>query len=161
MNRILYYHLILLFFLSTLIITACGEEENQNRDTLSFNNLTGSWKAKAFTGELRENWKRGDDGWFVQEGFYIENGDTTYRAKTKIEIVANEMILFSVIEGTNPKIFKAHYIGSDTIFFVNTDYNNPDQVIYIFGDKDSYHRIISGVENDSLVSYKFEFTRIK
>lgn len=49
----------------------------------------------------------------------------------------------------------------DSVVFKNSDYKNPYKVVYHLIDKDNFHRTITGMENDSLVSYTFRFKRIK
>ena len=86
--------------------------------------------------------------------------NTMYSAMTKIEKVGDEIILFSVIKNSNPKIFKAIKVKNETIVFENKDYKNPYQVKYEFLDKNNYRRTITGVEKDSLVSYSFNFKKL-
>ena len=123
--------------------------------------LKGKWMTLAFEGELHEEWHLMKDGWMQQKGYYIENNDTLYSATTKIEKVGDEIILFSVIKNSNPKIFKAIKVKNETIVFENKDYKNPYQVKYEFLDKNNYRRTITGVEKDSLVSYSFNFKKLK
>ena len=122
--------------------------------------LSGSWIAKAFNGELHESWNLANDGWILQKGYYIERNDTSYSAQTKIEKVNNVLVLFSVIKNSNPKIFQATERSDSKIVFENKDYKNPYEVIYEFIDKDNYRRTIKGLENDSLVTYIFDFKKI-
>lgn len=121
--------------------------------------LNGHWRAKAFNGELLEVWSLGRNGFMQQDGYYVENGDTTYRAVTRIEKVDGDIILFSVIKDSTPKIFKATLANSREILFENKDYRNPYAVRYEFLDDGNYRRTITGVENDSVVSYIFDFRR--
>lgn len=122
--------------------------------------LEGRWEAAAFSGTLHESWKLGTDGWMQQEGYYIEAQDTVYSAKTKIEKVEDEVILFSVIAQSAPKIFKATELSSDKMVFENSDYKNPFRVTYEFSGKEGYKRTITGYEKDSLVRYVFQFKRM-
>jgi hypothetical protein len=122
--------------------------------------LSGSWTATAFSGELRETWRLGADGWMQQHGIYIENHDTLYSAHTKIEQVGGEVILFSVIRAATPRIFKAVTVGEDEIIFENNDYKDPYQVTYTFLDDTSYQRTIRRIEKDSLEVYTFNFKRV-
>jgi len=122
--------------------------------------LSGKWIAKAFDGELHEEWKLNEDGWMQQEGFYIERTDTSYAAKTQIQKVGNDIILFSVIRNSNPKIFKSISSEENKIIFENDDYKNPYRVKYEFLTNQKYRRTIRGYENDSLVIYEFNFEKI-
>lgn len=124
-------------------------------------NLVGKWKSPAWTGELSESWRVGEDGWLHQQAYYYEGSDTTYRSQSKIERVGNALILFSVIENSNPKIFKSAMISNDIIVFKNSDYKNPYEVTYVLMGRDDFQRIITGMENDSLVTYTFKFRRVK
>ena len=142
-----------------LFLLSCDNQQ-KNSDHLDLSpKLSGSWKASAFSGELHETWTMGTDGWMQQQGYYIEQNDTSYSAKTKIEKVGNTVILFSVIKDSNPKIFKAVTIAENVLVFENKDYKNPFQVHYEFIDNNNYTRTITGYEQDSLVSYKFEFQK--
>lgn len=121
--------------------------------------LSGRWMAQAFDGELHEQWTLESDGWMHQQGYYIEQRDTTYAAKTQIQKVGEELILFSVIKNSNPKIFKSILVEDDKIVFKNDDYKNPYEVTYEFISEFSYKRTIKGYENDSLVQYEFNFEK--
>ena len=123
--------------------------------------LSGKWIAKAFNGELHEEWILDKNGWMQQTGHYIEETDTSYNANTRIEKIHDDIILFSVIKNSNPKIFKAISVTDDEIVFKNDDYKNPYQVNYKFLTKDKYQRTITGYEKDSLVVYTFNFGRIE
>ena len=119
--------------------------------------LEGHWTAPAFDGRLDEVWRLNQDGWLQQRGYYIEQDDTSYAAITKIEQVGQDLILFSVIKDSNPKIFKAIYRSSNSIVFQNQDYQNPYEVKYEFLGSNHYRRTITGYEQDSLVRYEFNF----
>lgn len=114
---------------------------------------------KAFDGELHETWKLDSDGWMLQEGYYIESSDTSYSARTRIEKVNNEIILFSVIKNSTPKIFQSKEHNESKMVFENMDYKNPYQVVYEFIDDNNYRRTIKGFESDSLVTYVFDFIK--
>jgi len=94
-----------------------------------------------------------------QVGYYIENADTSYSAKTRIEKINDDIILFSVIKNSNPKIFKAKSLDDDQIIFENDDYKNPYEVKYEFLTNGKYRRTIKGYEKDSLVIYEFNFEK--
>ena len=145
------------FMLLTAVLCSPGPREKN----LTFQDaLVGSWKATAFDGELRESWKVGEDGWLWQEGYYIENTDTQYRAITKIEKTAYGYVLFSVIENSTPKIFQATGMQNEVLVFSNEDYTNPFEVKYEFRSDSTYRRSIKGRERDSLVTYVFDFKKV-
>lgn len=142
-----------------LLLVSC-KNDAQKVDKLNLRSkLSGNWIAKAFDGELHERWSLGDDGWMLQEGYYIEENDTSYSAQTRIEKVNNELILFSVIKNSTPKIFQATINTNNKIVFENKDYRNPFEVIYEFNDNNNYRRTIKGMENDSLVTFVFDFQK--
>lgn len=150
----------IVFLVSALLIVSC-KREIKNVDKLNLETkLSGKWIAKAFDGELHEMWKLDEDGWMIQEGYYIEKNDTSYSAKTKIERVNKQLILFSVIKDARPKIFQATERSDSKIIFENKDYKNPYEVVYEFIDINNYKRTIKGLENDSLVTYIFEFKKV-
>ncbi len=121
--------------------------------------LTGRWSSKAWDGVLNETWSTGADGHIRQTSRYIENGKVLYEASSKMETVGADFILFTVIKGNNPKIFKMVEYGENEVKFENTDYKNPSVVIYKFVSANEYHRTIIGVENDAPTTYTFEFKR--
>lgn len=123
--------------------------------------LVGTWQSPAWSGRLSETWRVGEDGWLHQQAYYFEEADTSYRAHSKIEKVGDDLILFTVIENSNPKIFKSVMISDDIVVFKNSDYKNPYEVTYHLMDKNHFQRTITGMENDSLVSYTFKFKRVK
>ena len=149
----------LTFIVLTLLIFSC--KDTRVKSQLNFSHkLEGKWKAAAFNGQLHETWQSTSDGWIMQQSFYIENNDTNYSAKTKIEKVADELILFSVIKNSTPKIFKAIKATPDSIIFENSDYKNPYRVKYEFLSANNYQRTISGYEQDSLVTFVFNFEKV-
>jgi hypothetical protein len=123
--------------------------------------LSGKWKTEAFDGELHEKWELKEDGSIQQKGYYIEKQDTLYSATTRIQKVEDDIVLFSIIKNSNPKIFIATSINEKAIVFENKDYKNPYQVKYEFIDNDNYRRTIRGYEKDSLVIYEFNFKKVK
>lgn len=152
---------IALFVITAMITASCGVNDSVKDHLDLKDRLSGKWNAKAFDGELHEEWTLDQDGWMLQEGHYIEGNDTSYSAKTKIEKIGADVILLSVIRNSNPKIFKAVSIEKNEIIFENTEYKNPYSVKYEFLAKDSYRRTIKGYEKDSLVVYEFNFKKIK
>ena len=150
-----------IFILLTIILFISCTNNTKSEDYLNLSGkLTGNWKAIAFDGELHEIWKLEKNGFMQQQGYYIEKTDTSYSAKTRIEKVGADIILFSVIQDSNPKIFKAINSNDTKIIFENKDYRNPYQVVYEFIDDTNYKRTITGYENDSLVVYEFNFKRL-
>jgi hypothetical protein len=149
-----------LLFLIFIITFSCNKS-NKVEDHLNLESkLSGKWIAKAFNGELHEKWDLNTKGWMQQEGYYIENNDTSYAAKTQIQKVGNDIILFSVIKNSNPKIFQLVNKQENRFTFENKDYKNPYQVTYEFLSSKKYKRIIRGYEKDSLVIYEFNFEKV-
>lgn len=147
-------------FLITCVLLFSCKQNVEIKDHLNLETkLSGKWTAKAFDGELHEQWKLNLDGWMQQDGFYIEKTDTLFAAKTQIQKVGDDIILFSVIRNSNPKIFKAVSSEENKIIFENDDYKNPYQVTYEFFSNQSFRRTIMGRENDSLVIYEFNFKK--
>jgi hypothetical protein len=149
---------IILIIISFISCTSTNNSKTEDYLNLS-GKLSGNWKAIAFDGELHEVWKLEKNGFMQQQGYYIEKADTSYSAKTRIEKVGTDIILFSVIKDSNPKIFKAIYSDENEFIFENKDYKNPFQVKYEFIDDTNYKRTITGYENDSLVVYEFNFKK--
>ena len=148
-----------LLFLAFTLLLSCND--NTIKDQLGLETkLSGKWIAKAFDGELHEEWKLNENGWMQQEGYYIENKDTSYAAKTQIQKVGSDIILFSVIKDSNPKIFKSISSEENKLTFENDDYKNPYLVKYEFLSTQEYKRTIQGYENDSLVIYEFNFKKV-
>lgn len=121
--------------------------------------LAGKWSSKAWDGQLIEKWVIDENGHLLQHAEYIEKEAVLYKASSKIEMVNQELIIFSVIKGNNPKIFKAISESATSITFENTEYGYPNKLTYIFNADGTYHRTISGKENGEEKSYTFEFTR--
>ena len=144
----------------SLIFVSCGGRDTPEDYLKLKNKLEGKWGTEAFDGRLSEEWTLGKNGWMQQQGFYIEEQDTSYSAKTRIEKVGEDVILFSVIKDGTPKIFKAISLTENQIIFENMDYRNPYQVTYEFLDESNYKRTIEGYEQDSLVVYEFNFKKV-
>lgn len=150
----------ILVIIVSLIMFSCNDDNFKSKDSLNLKEkLAGNWIAKAFTGELHEKWVL-EKGWMQEQSYYIENNDTSYSAISRIEKIENDIILFSVIKNSNPKIFKAISVEENEIVFENKDYKNPYQVKYEFLNKNNFKRTIIGLENDSLVIYEFNFKKV-
>jgi len=121
--------------------------------------LVGSWSSKAWNGILKEKWSIGTDGHLQQTAQYFESGKLQYEAQNKIEIVGEDIILFTVIKNSNPKIFKATSYTENSITFQNSEYANPDKVVYYFKDAVSFERTISGTEKGKPTNYTFNFSK--
>ncbi len=121
--------------------------------------LEGSWSSKAWDGILNETWSLGGDGHIQQSSQYLENGEVLYEASSKIEVIAGELILISVIKDSNPKIFKATSFSENHITFENSEYKNPNVVRYEFVSDKMYKRTISGMEKGEPTSYTFVFEK--
>lgn len=122
--------------------------------------LEGRWSSKAWDGQLKEEWTLDENKQLLQHAEYIENGIVQYKASSKIERVDKELIIFSVIHGNNPKIFKASSESDSSITFENTEYGYPNKLIYHFNADGSYHRTISGIENGEKKAYTFRFKKL-
>ena len=122
--------------------------------------LVGNWTAEAWDGVLEEDWVLTDEHKLSQQAVYSENGVASYKAQSRIALVDNRLIIYSVIEGSNPKIFKATSTTSSSITFENSDYGYPNKLLYKFKPDGNYSRTISGVENGVEKSYTFEFKRM-
>ncbi len=123
--------------------------------------LSGEWTSKAWSGLLNESWMINDQGHLVQQANYLENGKIVYEASNKMELVNGELILFTVIKNGNPKIFKATAFSNDRIVFENSDYQNPNKVVYEFSPTQGFQRTISGMENGKATTYTFMFKPIQ
>lgn len=121
--------------------------------------IKGKWISRAWDGQLVETWNLDENDQLRQHANYRENGSLLYEAISKIERVGQELILFSVIEGNNPKIFKAISESETELIFENTEYGYPNKLVYSFNADGTYHRTISGKENGVEKSYTFEFKR--
>ncbi|MBT8185450.1 MAG: hypothetical protein KJN76_11470 [Eudoraea sp.] len=122
--------------------------------------LTGRWISKAWDGQLEEVWMLDENKHLLQRATYTEQGKVLYKASSKIERIDKELILFSIITGNNPKIFKASSESPTSITFENTEYGYPNKLVYSFKADGTYHRTISGIENGEVKNYTFEFKRL-
>lgn len=125
------------------------------------NRLKGSWTSKAWEGEIIEIWETTAEGDLYQTAEYIEDNKVLYESTNLIKIIANELILTTIIKGNNPKIFKAIELNGDYILFENTDYDNPSRVKYELSSRGNYKRTITGKESGQMSQYTFNFQPIK
>lgn len=142
------------------------EAQFKTEDTADFlpsykQHLQGSWTSKAWDGVLNETWSIDENGDLIQFAEYIENGEILYEASNKIEKLAGELLLITVIKDNNPKVFKASASSKNEIIFENSAYKNPSVVKYEFISDTRFKRTISGEENGKPTSYTFEFNRVK
>ncbi len=121
--------------------------------------LAGEWSSKAWDGNLHESWRIDQDGNLLQNAQYMEDGKIVYEATNKLEMVENDLILFSVIKDSNPKIFRATGWTDRQVLFENSEYKNPSKVLYDLKDEKSFTRTISGTEQGEPTTYTFNFER--
>lgn len=145
---------------SSVVFKAINKPKAQQMYDILKAKLIGNWSSSAWAGTLYESWSIDENGHICQRAEYIENKEVLYESVNKIEIVNNEIILFTVIDDNNPKIFKATSYAEENIVFENNDYKNPNKVIYNFKNNE-FERTISGVENGESTSYTFHFSQIK
>ena len=122
--------------------------------------LAGRWSSMAWDGQLNEEWILDENMHLLQHATYTENGAVQYKASSKIERVDQQLIIFTVIDGHNPKIFKAISESETSFTFENTAYGYPNKLIYNFNEDGSYHRTIRGIENGEEKAYTFKFKRL-
>ena len=123
--------------------------------------LTGNWTSTAWAGILNESWTLGQDGHMSQSSQYLEDGIVLYESSIqKLKIIGKDIVLFSVIKDNDPKIFKATAYSKNQIIFENTEYSNPNKVVYDFGPDGAFNRTISGFENAEPTTYTFEFRSV-
>lgn len=147
-------------FLKTQFRSATPSKKSISASPNLVDKLSGNWTSKAWDGVLNENWKMGTDGHMHQTSEYVENGHILYAASSRIEIIGKELIIFSVIENSVPKIFKATSIQDDMIIFENSDYQYPNKVVYDFRDG-GFKRTISGIQKGKASFYTFDFKKVK
>ena len=148
---------IMKYFILLLIVLSCGKQDR----TGLLSKLEGDWETKAWDGKLIENWRLSEDGWPWQHTYYVENNDTSYSSQSKMEYLAGELILVTVIKNNPSYIFKASLITEDSIIFENSKFRNPNRVKYEFIDRNKLKRTIKGIENDSIVQTIFNFKRVE
>ena len=147
-------------YLNTQFKSVNPSEKDMNYEAIK-ERLKGNWSSPAWSGQLDETWSVDPNSHIVQTASYSEEGVVSYSASNKIEIVGEEWVLFTVIKDSNPKIFKATSVTKDKIVFENSDYANPNKVVYEFTSPDTFKRTISGLENGEPSSYTFTFTRVQ
>lgn len=120
--------------------------------------LPGQWRSKAWDGWLDEHWWVDTDGNLRQTAAYSEEGTVSYRAKNKIEMIDDQLILISIIEGSDPRIFQATFFDDKQVVFFNSMYENPSRVTYKLM-ADHFERTIGGMESDQPTRYTFIFNK--
>ena len=79
-------------------------------------------------------------------------------AQNKIEMIGNQLVLISLIEGSDPRIYQATFFDHQKVVFYNEMYANPSRVTYtLFPDR--FERMIGGMENDQPSRYTFSFNK--
>ena len=120
--------------------------------------LPGKWQSKAWDGLLDEHWWVDADGNLRQTASYSENGVVSYKAKNKIELIDDQLVLISLIEGSDPRVFQATFFDDKQVVFFNSMYENPSRVTYLIEDG-SFQRIIGGMEDGKPSRYTFNFNK--
>ncbi|PQB03913.1 hypothetical protein [Aureitalea marina] len=120
--------------------------------------LPGKWRSKAWDGWLDEHWWVDADGNLRQTAEYSENGEVTYKAQNKIELIGDQLVLIRLIEDSDPRIFQATFFDHKKVVFFNDMYTNPSRVTYtLFTDR--FERTIGGMEDDQPSRYTFSFNK--
>ena len=120
--------------------------------------LPGKWQSKAWDGILDEHWWVDTEGNLRQTASYSENGVVSYNAKNKIELIDDQLILISLIEGSDPRIFQASFFDNKQVVFYNSMYENPSRVTYLIEDG-RFERTIGGMEEGKPTRYTFKFNK--
>ena len=141
----------------TTQFTAAPWSDAQKAYLMMKSKITGIWSSPAWDGKLNEVWTEDHNGNLTQTAEYVEDGKITYRAHNKIEITAGELILSTVIEGSNPKIFKATGFSANEIVFENSEYSYPNKVTYTFLTDGNFDRKIQGSPESGQADYTFNF----
>ncbi len=148
-------------YLETKFVRVVNASTKEKFLNIMISRLSGKWQSKAWNGVLTEWWHQDlTDGNLSQKAEYVENGKVVYSAENRVEVVNEELILFTVINGNNPKIFKATTLTENQITFENSDYDNPSKVVYTFTSDAGFERTISGVEDGKAMSYTFDFSKV-
>lgn len=149
-------NLIFFLFLASLASFTFAHEPDGLPDYKA--KLTGSWQARAWDGKLYEHWYQAKDGHMQANVIYVEEGDTSYKAITRIEQVGHSLVLINIIEGSATKIFTSSEWTNDKIVFTNPEYSNPRKVEYDFTATIGFRRTISGTEEGESSTTTFNFT---
>lgn len=120
--------------------------------------LPGKWRSKAWDGWLDETWWVDTDGNLRQTAAYSENEVVSYKAKNKIELIDDQLVLISIIEGSDPRVFQATFFDHRQVVFYNSMYDNPSRVTYLIGDN-KFERTIGGMEDGKPSRYTFKFNK--
>lgn len=153
--------LILVIFASMLIVYQCSHKKRPFKDTAVSKKipwLEGTWKMKLPEGEVIEIWD--SKGKFLMgESYYIENKDTLFAEKIRIENFF-EHTLYVVKPGKgDPVSFTLQEGFGHQLVFANKEHDYPQKIVYTKIDDNTIEAIISGIENGKEHSEKFRYIR--
>jgi hypothetical protein len=120
----------------------------------------GRWENKTPEGTFSEEWKTENDSLYLGESYFINNNNTLFAEKVRLEQRKNDLFYIVSVPNQNeeqPVAFKLTSSTNDYLVFENPEHDFPKKITYKLVTKDSLYAEISGDGK----SQGFPFTKIK
>jgi hypothetical protein len=130
------------FFLLLVLLVSCSGPKGAD----SFEWLTGEWKAQVSDITYLESWKKTSSEQLSGNSYILQNGDTVYRDKAKIEFIGESACyIIAPTDSKEPVIFKMTKFSKGNAVFENSEQEFPKLVAYELKD-DSLHVRLEGIK---------------
>src|ERR1043166_9813068 len=117
----------LFFFTTVILLASCSGDKGAD----GFRWLMGSWKGQVSDITYLESWKKISDEQLVGSSYILQNGDTVYRDKAKIEFIGeNACYVIAPTASKEPVIFKLTKFSGSEAVFENSEQEFPRVITY-------------------------------
>jgi hypothetical protein len=148
----------LLISVTTIVLFACGNQVNSNKETIIKNNdsssleqsnwFLGSWQNKTSNGDFTEIWKQKNDSVYIGVSYVIVKTDTVFYEYISLE-QKNKKWNYSVsVRNQNneqPVSFELTSMTPNQLVFENSKHDFPSKITYTKITQDSMVAKISGI----------------
>ncbi len=127
-----------------------------------FSRLEGSWEMKKGTTEFKESWKRVNDTLFEGTSKMTMDGKTLFSEDLQLVLTNDSINYIPTVSFENEQEevrFALKSATKDKWIFANKTHDFPQEIIYVFKDKDSLIATVQGMENGRSQKIDFRLKR--
>lgn len=145
----------ILKFITLTMLISCTGKSGINR--LQW--LQGQWQGNSQEIIFFEKWSIENETILSGKTQAVQNGDTVYNDKMKIELIENKLFFITNVPGSEqPVLYKEKESGETKIIFENNEIAFPTTIIYSFKN-DSLHVRMEGKQDNKNVYEEMHFIK--
>jgi hypothetical protein len=145
--------------LSLIVLFSCTNAKQKEFE--QFSRLEGSWEMKKGTTEFKESWKRVNDTLFEGTSKMTMDGKTLFSEDLQLVLTNDSIYYIPTVSFENEQEvrFALKSATKDKWIFANKTHDFPQEIIYVFKDKDSLIATVQGMENGRSQKIDFRLKR--